>query len=589
MLNDSYNIAELPKIDIPRSKFEKNFKHLTTFDVGKLVPIFVDECVPGTTVNIRTNKLVRLQTLLSPIFDNLMMDTYFFFVPYRLVWDHWKNFMGENSTGHWYPNVQYQIPIVESEEGFEVNSIADYLGIPINVPNIEVNALPLRAIALCWNEWFRDQNIQDPILIYTGDNDVSATYADGSAFNYINDGAKGMDLLPVDKYKDLFTTLLPAPQKGPSVALNNEILGNAGIVTYDYSERHQALSTDIGLRWNKNAPTGGSISPVISPAGYTVVDTNDVTPFPEHYDLAYPLNLMAVATDYYDIDSDVTGRLDGKLRMNVTINELRLAFATQRLLERDARYGTRYTEVIQGHFGITSPDARLQRPEFIGGNHCHLYVDSVVQQSETGTTPLGDLAAYSVTADSNDDVSAYTALEHGVILGFACVRYEHTYQQGIDKMWSRRDRLDYYWPELSNIGEVGVLGKELYNAVLPEVWSELSDAQKAAWWSSESTKRESVIGYQEAWYDMRFKRNIVSGEMHSGISNTLDYWHLADYYDSWPTPLSDGFIREDGSIVDRVIAVSQRVSNQVMADFYFEYDFVAPLPVYSIPGLIDMR
>lgn len=554
MLNDNYNIAELPKLDIPRSKFEKSHKHLTTFNVGELIPIFCDEILPGTTVNIRTNKLVRLQTLITPIFDNLMMDTYFFFVPNRLVWDHWNEFMGENTSGHWYPQVQYAIPTIEAVNGFAAGSVADHFGVPINCDNTVVNALPFRAYAKIFNDYFRDENLTDPVLIYTGDNTVQAV----DTGNYINDGAKGVSPLKVAKYKDLFTTALPAPQKGPIISI-----GGNGLLPVNVGNAHSVPDSTFTLKYKGTSSIGQWFN--LWSQG---IDGNNLV-LKADYESTGPSG-----DQYYAVPNNLWAELDSNI---LSINNLRLAFATQKLIERDARYGTRYTEVLQGHFGITSPDARLQRPEFIGGNHCHLYVDSVVQQSETGDTPLGNLGAYSITADANDDVQSYSALEHGFIIGVACVRYEHTYQQGLDKMWSRRYRLDYYWPELSNIGEIGISGKEV--CMLPYSASDQT---------TEETKREEIFGYQEAWYDYRYKKNYVSGEMHSGISNTLDYWHLADYYSSHPV-LGDAWIREDGSVVDRVIAVSQRVSDQVLADFWFEYDYIAPLPVYSIPGLIDIR
>lgn len=572
MLNDNYNIANLPTLDIPRSKFDKSHKHLTTFNVGELVPIFIDEVLPGTTVNIRTNKLVRLQTLITPIFDNLMMDSYFFFCPSRLVWKHWKQFMGENTDSAWYSQVQYEVPEIVSEAGFPLGSVADHFGIPINCDNTKVNALPFRMYATIWNEFFRDENLSSPVFVPDGDDTVYATRTG----NYINDGARGLDCLPVAKYKDVFTTALPAPQKGPSVTLNNDIIGNAGVITVDAPN---LISGSIPpLKWSVGAAGGTRFLALSSSKETLVAQSNETF---DVVDRTYPTNLVAIGNAYNPNAFADGSDEDGPLRMSVSINNLRLAFATQRLLETDARYGSRYTEIISGHFGLTSPDARLQRPEFIGGNHCHLYVDSVVQQSETSdSSPLGDLAAYSVTADSNDDVSAYSCLEHGFIIGVACVRYEHTYQQGLDKMWSRRDRLDYFWPEFSNLGEIGIKGQEI--CMLP--YDEVSDPDG----TDEEYDRQAVFGFQEFGYDYRMKRNYVTGEMHSNINNTLDFWHLADNYSSHPV-LGHAWIKEDGNVVDRVIAVSQRVSNQVLADFFFEYEYVAPMPVYSIPAFLDMR
>lgn len=571
-LNDYYNISELPTIDVPRSKFEKSHKHLTTFNVGELVPVFIDELLPGTTVNIRTNMLTRLQTLITPIFDNLMQDTYFFFVPNRLVFEHFEELMGEDKTGHWYPNVDYKLPTVLTRNGFKVGSVADHFGIPVNVKSTEVNALPFRMYALIWNEYFRDENLSDPVLIDKGDGRIEIEDLDDG--NYINNGSLGTTLLKVAKYKDLFTTALPSPQKGPSVILESFLqnkfpkYGDNNVPVVALNENHLTYWPDgqtypTPLKFDSG--TTQFRSPVVTPFGELSSVNSELTSVLPYGGLA-PSNLWANFDDH---------------TFGVSINQLRLALATQRLLERDARYGTRYTEVITGHFGITSPDSRLQRPEFIGGNHTVLNVDQVAQTSQTDQTPLGDLGAYSVTADSNDDVVAFTALEHGFIIGLSCVRYEHSYQQGLDRMWSRESRLDYYWPEFSNLGEVGIKEKEIFledysSSLQPEEIDEIID------------NRDRVFGYQEFGYDYRYKRNYITGEFHSGHENTLEFWHLADNYNSAPV-LGHEWILEDGDIVDRVIAVSQRVSNQVMSDFYFEYDYVAPLPIYSIPGIIDMR
>lgn len=561
-LNDTYDIGNLPILDLPRSKFTKNHQHLTTFNVGELVPIFCDELLPGCTINIRTNKLIRLQTLLNPIFSNIYMDTYYFFIPYRLVWSHFVNFMGENTASEWYPSVTYSIPqlVANSTNGFPSKSVADHFGIPTKCKSLSVNALPFRAYALVWNEFFRDENLSSPIAIPTGDSTVNANYQ-SSSFNYINDGYKGLDLLKVAKYRDVFTTCLPAPQKGPAVGV-----GLSGLIDVKTGD---VRSTNIGTAdvAMYTADTVSASHPVVnlqygrtgSNIGFMVGETEQ-----SQTTLDPDVNGFRFTNLYGDL---------GSATASIPINELRLAVATQKLLERDARYGTRYIEIIQGHFGITSPDARLQRPEFIGGNHFTLNIDQVVETS--GTTDsyvLGETGAYSVTADSSDDVVAYSSTEHGIVIGLACCRYEHSYQQGLDKMWSRSDRLSFYWPELSNIGEVGVKVKE--------IWTDNV--------STSSTTRENIFGYQEAWYDYRTKKSYCTGEMRSNYNTPLDSWHLADYYNSKPV-LGNDWILEDGNVVNRVLAVSNNVSDQVFADFYFEYDYIAPIPVYSIPSLIDMR
>lgn len=566
--NAESRFAQNPtNIDISRSKFNRNSSVKTSFNAGLLIPFYYDDVLPGDTFKIRASKVVRMSTLITPLMDNLWLDTYWFFVPNRLVWDHWKEFMGENTQSAWLPATEYTIPLTRSpslsNQGWYVGSIADYLGIPTGVPYLYVSSLPLRAYALIWNEYFRDENLSDPINIYFGDNDVTAAYASDS-FNYINDGYKGLDMLKVAKYRDLFTTALPAPQKGPAVSI--ALAGIADVLTGPV--RNTNLGT-YGLVFNTDQ-TISAARPIVDLSVARYSSTNG-------YVVGYQNQELDVANPDYSFMTPSNLYADLSSAPSVSINQLRLAFATQRLLERDARYGTRFTELIMGHYGITNPDARLQRPELIGASHNVLNIDQVVETS--GTTDayvLGETGGYSVTTGSDDEVSGYTCLEPGVVIGLACCRYEHSYQQGLEKMWSRENRLDFYWPELSNIGEVGIKNKEIY-CQNPGAGETIAD-----------TDREDIFGYQEAWYDYRNKKNYVTGEMRSDYSKSLDAWHLADDYDDTPT-LGHAWILEDGNTVNRVLAVKDNKADQVLADFYFEYDYVAPIPMYSVPGLIDMR
>lgn len=535
------------RIDSPRSTFDRSSSVKTSFNVGEVIPFFVDEVLPGDTFKVKTSKVLRLQTMLTPMMDNVYLDTYFFFVPNRLTWNHWKQFNGENTESAWIPATEYEIPQLESpaDSGFAVGTIADYFGIPTGVPNLSVNALPFRAYALIINEWFRDQNLQDPLLIPLDDSTVEGV----NTGTFVTDVAKGGKPFIAAKYHDYFTSALPSPQKGPDVTIPVATGANLPVVP-------MAEAVDLSKATGKFMLTGGTgqtLNPVKlnynsdQPSQYFVGQTSSSTI--NTYD---PMNLWAIQ--------------DGNMA-SATINQLRLAFQIQKLYERDARGGTRYIEILKSHFGVTSPDARLQRPEYLGGNRVPINVNQVIQQSATGTgdTPQGTPVGLSLTTDSNDDfIKSFT--EHGFVIGLMVARYDHTYQQGLERMWSRKDRFDYYWPVFANIGEQAIKNKEIY-------------AQGTA-------EDDEVFGYQEAWADYRYKPNRVSGEMRSQYEQSLDVWHLADDYSQLPA-LSDAWIREDKSNVDRVLAVTSANSNQLFCDVYIKNETTRPMPMYSIPGLID--
>lgn len=544
--------SEVPaSLDISRSKFIRNQSIKTSFNVGELIPIYVDEVLPGDTLSIDTSKVVRLSTPITPIMDNIWLDTYFFFVPNRLAWEHWKEFMGENTQSAWIPQVQYSVPQITSPAttGWNVGTIADYMGIPTGVAGLSVNALPLRMYALICNEWFRDENLTDPIYVPSGD----ATVAGTNGTQYNSDCAKGGAPFKVAKYHDYFTSALPAPQKGPDVPLP---LGQVASVYAKSNADSSSLSNaPISFR-----PRSGSLP---SAAGfydmgyYRGSGTNYVTMSgltagvsgTNAFDM-YPINLVADLTT-------ATG---------TSINQLRQAFQVQKLYEKDARGGTRYTELLKSHFGVTSPDSRLQRPEYLGGSRIPININQVLQQSETSSSsPLGDTGAYSLTIDSHSDFTK-SFTEHGFVIGLCCARYDHTYQQGLERMWSRTLREHYYFPVFANLGEQAVKNREIY--------------------AQGTSVDDQVFGYQEAWAEYRYKPNRVSGMMRSQYSQSLDIWHLADDYNTLPA-LSDAWIREDKNTVDRVLAVSSSVSHQLIADIYVSNKSVRPMPLYSIPGLID--
>lgn len=546
------------RIDMSRSTFDRSSSVKTSFNVGDIVPFFLEEVLPGDTFNVRTSKVVRMQTLLTPMMDNVYLDSYYFFVPNRLVWNHWKEFNGENTESAWIPTTEYSVPqITAPSAGWSVGTLADYFGLPTGVGGLSVSALPFRAYALVMNEWFRDQNLQDPLVVPVDD----ATVAGVNSGNFVTDVAKGGLPYIAAKYHDYFTSCLPSPQKGPDVTLSVASQGNLPVVPLTDKVPASSVSTNMmlqvasGSSWND---TGTNAYPLYvqrgqGPSGYGVRAYGDGVSVSTDAEKMAPANLWAINSGNAIV---------------ATINQLRMAFQIQKLYERDARGGTRYIEVLKSHFGVTSPDARLQRPEYLGGNRVPINVNQVIQQSGTGAgadTPQGTVVGMSQTTDSNHDfMKSFT--EHGYIIGVMVARYDHTYQQGIERHWSRKTRFDYYWPVFANIGEQAVLNKEIF-------------AQGTA-------KDNEVFGYQEAWSDYRYKPNRVTGEMRSAYEQSLDVWHLADDYASLPS-LSDSWIREDKNTVDRVLAVKSSVSDQLFADIYVSNRATRPMPMYSVPGLID--
>ncbi len=567
--NTEVQFSQLPAVDIQRSTFNRSSAHITTFNVGDLIPIYCDEILPGDTAMINTSKVIRLQTLLTPIYDNLYLDTYWFFVPNRIIWDHWEEFCGANKSSAWAPTTTYSMPKISSPSGtgFVSGTIADYLGIPVGVDFSSEGgtahfptSLPFRAYARICNDFFRDENLTDPLNIPTGD---SLQYGSNGG-NYINDVANGGKPFKVAKYHDYFTSGLPAPQKGQAVNVPLPRFSGGEYSVYastSYSPPDANWTPMTVTRANGDGSFGHYvINGSHLPMGMGKVNSNDSS-----FDWARVNGIQPFAPDNLKVT------IPGSDVANMTINDLRLAFATQRMLERNARGGSRYIEILRSHFGVTSSDGRLQIPEYLGGNRVAISIREVANTAQSEKDFLGDVGANSFTADVHYDVE-HSFTEHGYLMCVCCVRYDHTYSQGLERMWLRNDFTDFYLPVFANIGEQPISSAEIYY---------------------DGRANPPVFAFQEAWAEYRFKPNRVSGLMRPKTASasgdppaSLAVWNLADYYTQRPT-LSDAWIREDKTNVDRVLAVSSAASDQVLLDCYFDCKMTRPMPMYSIPGLLD--
>lgn len=544
----------------PRSKFDRGHQLLTTINEGELVPIYMDEVLPGDTARVQLNGLIRMSTPIYPIMDNCYIDTYFFFVPTRLLWEHFENMFGENDTDYWAEDTEYSTPkcTIGGTSGLANGSIGDYFGLPTQVTNaLEVNALPARAYCKIYNEWFRDENIESPLMLGYKKTDDGGTNEDASK---VTENANALDqttntneatlyaMKPAraGKFHDYFTSCLPSPLKNAE-PVTLPMTGSAGV--YAYSDKELK---------NKTGKTINSFSSQTDAGGVQNQRLYDMFLWEGTPAQTYVGNGTTKEVSYLGADlSSVTA---------TTINDLRQAIALQHIFEADARNGTRYREFLSGTWGVTSPDSRLQIPEYIGGQRIAINVNQVVQTSQTDTTTgqaLGNTAAYSLTTCSKQMVD-YAATEYGYIIGLAVVRVEHSYQQGLGTKWTRGGRFTYYDPRLAALGEQPVYNREIY--------------------ADGSEKDSQIFGYQEAWADYRYKPSYVTGEMRSNYKTSLDAWHYADDYDKLPT-LSAGWIQEGRENIDRTIAVTSAVSHQFLCDFWFNETWFREMPIYSIPGI----
>lgn len=514
--------TRVAKPEIQRSTFNRSHGNKTTFNAGWVMPVFIDEALPGDTFTLNATLFGRLATPLKPIMDNIVIDAHFFSVPYRLVWDNWQRFNGEQTDPD--DTTDYLIPTISAPAGgFASESIYDYLGIPTLVDNVEVSALPLRAYNLIWNEWYRDENLQPSLQVPKGDGpDIFNIY----------------DIQPRGKRKDYFTSALPWAQKADPVVVP---LGNTAPVIQNATAAIPLFSSQ----------SSGS-------TGYLFTASNGT-----NSNIQLSSNGIATNALQWEDPNLMTDLSDAS---TITINLLREAFQIQKLYEKDARGGTRYTELIRSHFGVTSPDARLQRPEYLGGGSSYVNVSPVAQTSGTGDTtdtPQGNLSAMGTfTSNRNGFVKSFT--EHEIIIGVVSARADLNYQQGLNRMWSRQTRFDFFWPSLAHLGEQAILNKEINL-------------------TGDSEYDEGVFGYQERYAEYRYKPSTITGRFRSNFPTSLDFWHLAQDFEG-EVSLNPGFIQENPPI-GRIIAVPSEP--QFLLDTFFNLTCARPMPTFAIPGLVD--
>ena len=553
--NNERHFNNVPQTHVSRTRFKRDQNILTTFNAGELIPFYVDEVLPGDTFNVSTAAIIRMTTPKYPVFDDAYIDFYYFFCPNRILWDNFKRFMGEANDTPWMPTKTYQVPkivIASNEEaktlvdlqGPKEGSILDYMGVPTKINEKEgvgetqINALPIRAYVKIWNEFFRDQNVENPAALSTDDENRKYNDVEGGDTNTTEYWAEnGGRCLPVSRFHDYFSSCLPSPQRGPEVTI--ALTGNAPVKMYD----HQGINgpTNPTILWMSGAAAylaqNNANETVVALGGTEQTGGESVARY--------------LATDLSNVEA-------------ATINQLRQAFAVQHYYEALARGGSRYREQVRALFGVTISDKTVQVPEYLGGGRYHVNINLIVHTSGHQTendTPIGETGAMSVTP-INESSFTKSFEEHGFVIGVMCVRHNHSYQQGLERFWSRSDRLDYYFPQFANIGEQPVKKKEIM--------------------LTGTSKDDETFGYQEAWADYRMKPNRVSGKMRSNAVGTLDFWHYADNYNDVPT-LSQEWMREGKTEIARTLIVQDEP--QFFGAIRVMNNTTRCMPLYSVPGL----
>lgn len=551
--NNERHFNNIPQMKTSRSRFKMKQDIKLTLNAGKLIPFYVAETLPGDTFSVDTKGICRMATPIYPVMDNCYLDIYYFHVPMRIVWDHTKEFFGENCENAWEQKTEYKIPKISIKTGPETrdipqeNSILDYMGIPTKIgpsKTLKINALPIRGYVKIWNEWFRDQNIDNPAILKNGDEElIYSRYVDKqTADQTLERAVTGSEPLWVNKFHDRFTSALPSPQKGEAALI--PMSGNAKVYL---GQNIGDKSTDtIYLRNYTNSIEGESVARAYNIDGTAILK-----------------GAQNKTGDSYSISNNLYADLSSVEA--ATINNLRQAFAVQQFMEADARNGTRYREIIRNHFGVDIDDKTVQIPEYLGGQRYMINVNQVVQTSATDSkSPQGNAAAISVTPFMENSFTK-SFQEHGYVIGVCCIRNDNTYQQGIEKLWSRTEKFDFYWPEFAHLGEQAILNKEIY--------------------AQATEDDEKAFGYQEAYSEYRMTPNRVCGAFRSNANQSLDAWHYADNYSKLPT-LSQEWLATDKTVIDRTIAVQNQP--QFIMDVLVENDAVRPMPVYGTPGLTKL-